>query len=252
MLNGRPDLKDPSRRRLYGRRKGPALSARRKALVDQLLPRVELIIPPGDTAIDVDDLFEDPKDDLWIEIGFGMGEHLAAQAAGNPGIGFIGCEPYLNGIAGLLARIDEDGLSNIRIYADNALDVLEVLPSASVGRIFLLHPDPWHKKRHARRRFVSPGNLDIVARVLRDGGEFRLQTDDPGYVRWAMTHLWARRDFEWLAERAADWRQSPDDWPETRYETKAQISGRPSHYLCFRRTARAAVAAESRSMHERT
>lgn len=237
----RPDLQIRPRR-LYGRRKGPALSARRMALIERLLPELALVLPPDGTAIDVDDLFEGPGDDLWVEIGFGMGEHLAAQAAAHPGVGFIGCEPYLNGIAGLLSRIDESGLNNIRIYGDNALDVLEALPDASVGRVFLLHPDPWHKKRHARRRFISPANMDLIARVLKDDGEFRLQTDAPVYVRWAMMQLSGRQDFEWLAERPGDWRQRPADWPETRYEAKAKSSGRPSHYLCFRRLPRPAAS----------
>lgn len=225
-------------RQLYGRRKGPALSPRRKALVERLLPELALVIGASDETIDPDDLFKDATDDLWIEIGFGMGEHLAAQAAAHPGIGLIGCEPYLNGIAGLLSLIDEGGMQNIRIYCDNALNLMEKLPAASVGKVFLLHPDPWPKKRHRGRRFISPGNMDMVARVLRDEGEFRLQTDEPGYVRWAMLHLSGRRDFEWLAERPADWRQRPRDWPPTRYETKAEVSGRTSHYLCFRRLAR--------------
>lgn len=229
-------------RQLYGRRRGPALSARRKALLETLLPRLELTLDPAGATIDIAALFREARDDLWIEIGFGMGEHLAAQAAAHPGIGFIGCEPYLNGVAGLLSLIDENGLDNIRIYPDNALDVLETVPGASVGRIFLLHPDPWHKSRHARRRFISPANLDIVAGALREGGEFRLQTDDPGYLRWAKRHLAAHGDFEPLAGKAAD---EAEYLPGTRYQTKAQISGRPSHYLCFRRRRRPGRAAGS-------
>lgn len=233
MLSSKPDpLINP--RQLYGRRKGPALSARRKALLETLLPRVELTLDPDAGPIDTGALFTDAKDALWIEIGFGMGEHLAAQAAAQPNIGFIGCEPYLNGIAGLLSLIDEGGLDNIRIYGDNALNVLEALPAASTGRIFLLHPDPWHKRRHARRRFVSPANLDIVAAALCEGGEFRLQTDDPEYLRWAKRHLVAHKDFERVAEKDAD---VPDNLAETRYEAKAQTSGRVSHSLYFRRTA---------------
>lgn len=233
-------------RRLYGRRKGPALSARRKALIKGLLPQVELSLDSpavsgadcGAAAMDVGALFKESMTDLWIEIGFGMGEHLAAQAVAHPAIGFIGCEPYVNGVAGLLSHIDEGGLENIRIYCDNALNLMEALPAASVGRVFLLHPDPWPKKRHERRRFVSPGNMDVVARVLRDGGEFRLQTDETGYVRWAMMTLSMRRDFQWLAEGPGDWRQRPGDWPQTRYEAKARLSGRTSHYLCFERLPR--------------
>lgn len=235
-MNTRPDMQTFSRR-LYGRRKGPALSPRRKGLVRQLLPGIELTLEESTRSLDTGSLFGDAMDDLWVEIGFGMGEHLAAQAVAHPNIGFIGCEPYVNGVAGLLARIDEGHLGNIRIYCDNALNLLEALPAASVGRVFLLHPDPWPKNRHRARRFISPESMDIVARALRPGGEFRLQTDDPGYLRWAMTHLVRRQDFEWLAEHPADWRQRPSDWPQTRYEAKAQVSGRTSHYLCFRRLA---------------
>ncbi len=244
-MTHQPDLQTLSRR-LYGRRRGPALSARRKALIEGLLPQVELNLDSsvatdtdsGAAAINADALFRDSMEDLWVEIGFGMGEHLAAQAVAHPTIGFIGCEPYVNGIAGLLSCIEEGGLENIRIYCDNALNLMEALPAASVGRIFLLHPDPWPKKRHEGRRFVSPGNMDIVARVLRDNGEFRLQTDDAGYVRWAMRNLANRRDFQWLAEGPGDWRQRPGDWPQTRYEAKARLSGRRSHYLCFQRLPR--------------
>lgn len=240
LLTSRPDSHRPSRR-LYGRRKGSALSPRRQALVKRLLPELALDINArcGETGkcIDTGSLFHDACTDLWVEIGFGMGEHLAAQALAHPAIGFIGCEPYVNGVAGLLSLVDEGGMRNVRIYCDNALNLLERLPAASVGRVFLLHPDPWPKKRHAGRRFITPENMDIVARVLRPEGEFRFQTDDPGYLRWAMAHLSRRRDFEWLAEHPADWRQRPGDWPPTRYEAKAQLSGRRSYYLCFRRLA---------------
>lgn len=232
-MGSKPD-RQINPRQLYGRRKGPALSARRKALLETLLPGVELTLDPDAGPIDTGALFADDKDDLWIEIGFGMGEHLAAQAAAHPNIGFIGCEPYTNGVAGLLSLIDEGGMENIRIYGDNALNVLEALPAGSAGRIFLLHPDPWHKRRHAGRRFVSPANLDIVATALRDGGEFRLQTDDPGYLRWAKRHLAAHKNFEMVVEKDVG---APENLAGTRYETKAQTSGRSSHYLCFRRNS---------------
>ncbi|MCH8861836.1 MAG: tRNA (guanosine(46)-N7)-methyltransferase TrmB [Proteobacteria bacterium] len=244
-MTHQPDPQARSRR-LYGRRRGPALSARRKALIRELLPRVELsldspTVPGTDFAaatIDAGALFKENMVDLWVEIGFGMGEHLAAQALAHPTIGFIGCEPYVNGIAGLLSLIDEGGMRNIRIYCDNALNLMEALPAASVGKIFLLHPDPWPKRRHQSRRFVSPGNIDIVARVLRDGGEFRLQTDETGYVRWTMRCLEKRSDFKLLAEGPGGARQRPGDRPRTRYEAKARLSGRRSHTLCFKRLPR--------------
>ena len=171
-----------------------------------------------------------------MEIGFGSGEHLAAQAEARPGTGFVGCEPFLNGVVGALQHIRDRGLSNVRIHMGDALDVLERLPDALLERVYLLHPDPWPKARHAKRRFVNPGPLDLIAAKLRPGGEFRLGTDDPTYCAHAMMLMTARRDFAWRARTARDFLTRPDDWPETRYERKARAKGHEVWYFRYGRT----------------
>jgi len=172
---------------------------------------------------------------LWFEIGFGSGEHLAAQAAANPGVGLIGCEPFLNGVVGALGHIREHDLTNVRLHMGDALDVLERLPDASLSRVFLLHPDPWPKARHAKRRFVNPGPLDLIAAKLAPGGEFRLGTDHAVYCRWALMQMGLRNDFDWLVDSPADWQVRPADWPQTRYETKARRLGHEVWYFRYRR-----------------
>ncbi|MEY3012202.1 MAG: tRNA ((7)-)-methyltransferase [Pseudomonadota bacterium] len=228
-------FKDPSRR-FFGRRKGKNLSGRKQGLMDTLLPGISVQLPEGDAPLDPRTLFETPKRALWLEIGFGKGEHLAWQARANPDVGLVGCEPYLNGVAGLLSHIDQSGIDNIRIYGDDARHVIWKLPDASVERVFLLHPDPWPKARHARRRFVGPKNLDDLARILVDGGEFRVGTDHPIYREWTVLQMSERRDFEWLNAAPEQWVLRPDDWPETRYEAKA-LEGHAT-YFRFRRLPR--------------
>jgi len=224
-------MSDPTTiRRLYGRRSGHSLRRGQAALVEQLLPQVS--VPEGPLGAVA--LFGDERP-LELEIGFGAGEHLAWQAAQHPDRGFIGCEPFLNGVVGALSKIDAGGLSNVRLHMGDALDVVERLPDASLERIFLLHPDPWPKARHAKRRMVNDGPLDLFAAKLKPGGEFRLGTDDPVYCRWSMMIMNRRRDFEWLAESAADFLQRPDDWPQTRYEAKARRKGHEVWYFRYRR-----------------
>lgn len=230
----------PPELRFFGRRKGPALSDRKQGLMDDLLPRISVPVDlekeaaPGD--MDLMAMFELPVRACWLEIGFGKGEHLAWQADHNPDVGLIGCEPYLNGVAGLLTHIEEESINNIRIYGDDARHVLSRLPDASLERVFLIHPDPWPKRRHARRRFVNPPNLDQIARVLVDDGEFRVGTDHPIYREWTAIQMSFRSDFEWLANSPDDWLTRPDDWPETRYEAKA-LEGRAT-YFRYRRMPR--------------
>lgn len=225
--------------RLHGRRKTGKLSARQQKLLEDILPAISLSVerngrirpwPPFGT-----DALNRP---LWMEIGFGKGEHLALQAGTHPDVGFIGAEPFVNGIVALLSEIDKRGLENIRIYPDDARTLIGALPDASLERIFLLHPDPWPKSRHAKRRFINPENLASLARVMADGAELRLQTDHMGYARWALIHLTASSYFQWTAESIADWRDRPDGWPETRYEAKARKDGRSSVYLRFERLPR--------------
>ncbi len=170
---------------------------------------------------------------LELEIGFGKGEHLAFQAAVRPGHGFIGCEPFLDGMVGALGHVDREKLTNVRLHMGDAIEVLERLADASLDRVYLLHPDPWPKARHAKRRFVNPGPIDLVAAKLKPGGEFRLGTDDPVYCRWSLMVMGKRRDFRWLAKTAGDFLDRPDDWPQTRYEAKARKAGREVWYFRY-------------------
>jgi tRNA (guanine-N7-)-methyltransferase len=224
-------------RRLHGRRRGHSLSAKRQRLVDDLLPR--LAVPDGTGRLDARTLFGEDRA-LWLEIGFGGGEHLAWQAERHGDVGFIGAEPYVNGVAALLDAIDGRGLTNIRIQADDIGPVLERLAPASLARVFILFPDPWPKTRHHKRRIVNPATVARLARLMGDGAELRLATDDMAYARRMMAVLAANPDFRWTARRPADWRERPADWPQTRYEAKALRAGRKPAYLRFVRRERGA------------
>ncbi len=229
------------RLQLYGRRHGRPLRRHRSELLESLLPQVALERPEPGTSLSPAPLFDAPVSDVWLEIGFGGGEHLAAQAVANPEIGFIGCEPFINGVAGLLSHIDHEGLTGrVRVLADDARFLLDALPDASIGRCFVLFADPWPKRRHWERRFIGPENLVRLARVLKDGAELRLASDDPGLITWMLEHTWRHPAFEWLARSAEDWRARPADWPQTRYEQKALIAGRTPVFLCFKRRDRSA------------
>ena len=225
-------MNDPTTlRRLYGRRQGHALRQGQATLIEDLLPRVAV---PDTGQLDATRLFGIDRP-MWFEVGFGAGEHMAAQAATNPDVGLIGCEPFLNGVVGALGHVDRGGLTNIRLHMGDALDVLERLPDASLDRLFLLHPDPWPKARHAKRRFVNPGPLDVIAAKLKPGGEFRLGTDHDIYCRWALMQMSKRSDFRWLATSATDWQSRPADWPQTRYEAKARRLGHEVWYFRYQR-----------------
>lgn len=237
------DAEDPSdlpEHQFYGRRRGHPLRSRAADLVGNLLPRIAVPHAAPGARLAIGEIFADPARPLWIEIGFGRGEHLAAQAAANPDVNFIGCEPFINGVAGLLGHLEDRDLTNVRIFADDARYFLPALPDAAVDRLFLLFPDPWPKKRHNKRRFISDENLDEIARILVDGGEFRFATDHMDYCRWGLAHVMRHAAFEWLAEAPADWRDRPLDWVETRYERKALARGESCAYLRFRRTLRQA------------
>jgi tRNA (guanine-N7-)-methyltransferase len=226
-------MNDPATiRRLYGRRQGHKLREGQAALVEDMLPRVSV---PETGPLDARALFGDDRA-LQLEIGFGAGEHLAAQAAAAPATGFIGCEPFLNGVVGALAHLRDDRLDNVRVHMGDALDVVERLPDASLSRVYLLHPDPWRKARHAKRRMVNHGPLDAIAAKLKPGAEFRLGTDDPTYCRWAMMIMNQRSDFTWTADVPRDFLDRPADWPETRYERKARRQGREVWYFRYLRT----------------
>jgi tRNA (guanine-N7-)-methyltransferase len=224
-----PDAK----RRLYGRRRGRKLRAGRRALMDTKLPLLRVALPASGT-IDPRKLFSPPVQEIWFEIGFGAGEHLAAQGAAHPEIGFIGAEVFENGIAKLLAEIENQGLGNIRIFADDALLLLDRLAPVSLGRVFILFPDPWPKERHKKRRIVSRETLDRLARAMRPGAELRLATDDPDYAAWMEEQLGSQDGFAALAQGEGAWAARPADWPVTRYEQKA-VSGGPARFFLYRR-----------------
>jgi tRNA (guanine-N7-)-methyltransferase len=226
------------RKRLYGRRTGKPLRASRQALLDALLPDL-LIELPSEGGLATKDLFAQRRDeacaDCWLEIGFGKGEHLAWQAIHNPDVTFIGCEPYISGMASLVAQIDAGKISNVRLYDDDATLLLEALEPGSLSRVFLLFSDPWPKKRHHKRRFVNHSKLDLFAKVLKSGGELRIATDHAEYGNWIVRHMVKRDDFDWKAECATDWRERTPDWPPTRYEKKAIEQGRTAIYLRYLR-----------------
>lgn len=217
----------------FGRRRGKALRPRQAAHLDDLLPalRIDLDAPPP--AGGLSGLFPAPVDCVRLEIGFGGGEHLLHRARENPDAGFIGVEPFVNSMAKLLAALESHPLSNIRLYDDDAVRLLDWLPPASLSGIDLLYPDPWPKKKHWKRRFVSRTNLDRFARVLKPGSVFRFASDIDSYVNWTLRHVAGHPDLAWTARSAADWRTPFPAWPGTRYEAKAIREGRRPAYLTF-------------------
>ncbi len=218
----------------YGRRKGKPLRVGQANAIEELLPR--LAVDLAREPIDPRGLFAGPVDDVFVESGFGGGEHLIETAKANPRIGLIGAEPFVNGMAKALVAIHEAGLeSNVRLHHADSVLLLDALAPASIGRFYLLYPDPWPKKRHWKRRFVDKGNLDRIARVLRPGGEFRFASDWAPYVDWTLARTAVHPAFEWTATSADDWREPWAGWPGTRYEEKALREGRTPAYLIFRR-----------------
>lgn len=228
------------RRNFYGRFKGKTLKQNQKTYLDEDLASlapgaVDWESNPERMPLDLDGLFGGRP--VWLEIGFGGGEHLVHQAATNPDVGIIGAEPYINGVAMLLGKIRKAGVENLAVHPGDARDLFDVLPDQSVSRAFLLYPDPWPKKRHHRRRFVTPEHLEPLARVMKPGAILRVATDIPDYVRQTLEEV-PKAGFEWLAERPQDWREPWGDWISTRYEQKALREGRTPHYLTFRRQDR--------------
>lgn len=225
--------------RFYGRRHGRRLRQMRSALVQALLPRLQVTLPPNNALLDPRQLFVRPVRAVWLEIGFGAGEHLIAQARANPDVGLIGCEPFINGVATLLADIDQDTPDNLRLFTEDARLLLPRLPDASLERVFLLFPDPWPKSRHHRRRFITKATVSALVRLIAPGGELRVATDHVGYARWTLLHLCsdaaAADAFVWMARRPQDWRRPPADWVATRYQRKAQAAGASPIFLSFRR-----------------
>jgi tRNA (guanine-N7-)-methyltransferase len=230
-------MSEPEKNRggaFFGRRKGHPLRPHQAALMQTLLPRLALALdapPPGPLAA----LFTHPVDDVRLEIGFGGGEHLCAEAAAHPRTGFLGCEPFVNGMAKALALIEAGSLANIRLHFGDAADLVAWLPDASLARVDLLYPDPWPKRRHWKRRFVQEHSVAALARVLRPDGEFRFVSDWPAYAEWVLERLTRSPRFAWTAEQADDWRQPWPGFTSTRYEAKAKQAGRVPCYLVFRR-----------------
>ena len=221
-------------RAFFGRRKGHKLRAHQADLVAQLLPRLSLDIT-GSQATDLTGLFGAPVDEVRLEIGFGGGEHLIAEAQAFLNTGFIGCEPYVNGMAKILTLIETNEIRNIRLFAGDASELLDWLPAQSLSRIDLIHPDPWPKRRHWKRRFVQDATIAQMARVLKVDGEFRFVSDISDYCAWTLEHFMRARQFIWTAERASDWREPWPDYTMTRYGRKAEREGRMAAYLQFRK-----------------
>ena len=233
---GHPETGAPWRN-FYGRRHGKTLNDNQRAYLDEDLATLSLgnvtwNDNPERRPIDIATLFGGR--DIWLEVGFGSGEHIVHQAVRHPEVGLIGCEPFINGVATLLGKIRRAAVGNIAIHPGDVRDLFDVLPEESVSRTFLLYPDPWPKRRHHRRRFVTAEHLEPLARVMRSGGQLRVATDIPDYVRQTLEEVPAC-GFEWAAERASDWRQPWDDWLSTRYEQKALREYRTPQYLTFHR-----------------
>ena len=228
------------REQFYGRRKGRPLRAGQRERRTTLLPQLSFVLPESG-ILDPASLFPEPQREIWLEIGFGGGEHLAEQAERHPEIGFIGCELFENGIVKLLGEIDRRDLANIRICSDDARTLLATLAPCSIARIFILFPDPWPKARHHKRRLIAPATLDRLAEIMTDRAELRLATDDPSYLSWMLECVTNHPAFCWTARRPADWRERPADWPATRYEEKARKAGRAPSFLRFVRRPRRTV-----------
>ena len=220
----------------FGRRKGHKLRSHQTDLIENLLPRLALDIgaPAPENSCEI---FETPLEDVRLEIGFGGGEHLIAEALAFPNTGFIGCEPYVNGMAKILTQIEAHNVGNVRLFAGDAAELLAWAPAQSLSRIDLIHPDPWPKRRHWKRRFVQDATVAAMARVIKGGGEFRFVCDIDDYVAWTLSHLLRAPDFAWLAERADDWRLPWGGYTMTRYGRKAEREGRKAAYLRFERSS---------------
>ncbi|PCI37529.1 MAG: tRNA (guanosine(46)-N7)-methyltransferase TrmB [Rhodospirillaceae bacterium] len=227
------DITVPGYLRSFGRRQAKKLSPARERLMNSLLPKIAV-----KTDTPIRDQFPSNIRELWLEIGFGGGEHLSTQARQNPDVGIVGCEPFIDGVAKLLAQIHEADVQNVRVHGDDARETFSCIGEGDLDRVFVLFPDPWRKSRHHKRRFIQTQVLDQFAKMLKDGGEFRFASDHMDYVRWTLAHVMRHPDFEWLAESPEDWRVPPTDWVRTRYEEKALGKGDACVYLRFRRKNR--------------
>ena len=218
--------------RLYGRSSSHKLRAGQAELIDTLLPAISV---PAEGDLTAQVLFGDDRP-LHFEIGFGGGEHLAHRADLLPDHGFIGCEPFLNGVAQALTHVRDERLANVRLWMGDALDPLRRVPDGALTMLYLLHPDPWPKTRHAKRRMMNDGPIDLIASKMKSGGEFRVATDDPTYLDWLLMVM-ARHEhqFEWVNDKPGEWLTYPSGWIETRYAAKARRQGRIPHQFRYRR-----------------
>jgi tRNA (guanine-N7-)-methyltransferase len=221
-------------RTFFGRRKGHKLRKRQAELFDTLLPRLAIDLS-GPAPAELRALFAEPVDDVELEIGFGGGESMIAQAMARPRTGIIGIEPFANGMAKALAAIERESLANVRLHFEEAASLIAWLPDGSVGRVDLIHPDPWPKRRHWKRRFVQEATGAELARILRGGGELRFATDVADYAAWTLQRLLRSTAFDWTAETADDWRRPWPGFLPTRYHAKAAREERPTCFLIFRR-----------------
>ncbi|HEX3424029.1 MAG TPA: tRNA (guanosine(46)-N7)-methyltransferase TrmB [Sphingomicrobium sp.] len=218
--------------RLYGRSSGHKLRRGQQELIDKLLPQIEV---RSEGEVSARSLFGNERV-LHFEIGFGSGEHLADRADMLPDHGFVGAEPFLNGVAGALAHIRDKGLRNVRLWRGDGLEILQRIPDGALSFVYLLHPDPWPKARHSKRRMVNDRPIDLFAAKLKPGGEFRLATDDPTYLTWSLMIMQRHhQQFDWLAERPCDFLEPSGGWIETRYGAKSRREGRQPYYLRYRR-----------------
>ena len=225
---------EAERRAFFGRRSSHKLYSTQQKLVEELLPHIEIDLEKGQP--DLNRLFGDRvQAPLFLEIGYGGGEHLARHARTHPENNYIGCEPFMGGVGKMLSYIDRQALENVRLYREDALHLLRALPANAVSGAYLLYPDPWPKKKHHKRRFVNPVTLGQLARILKPGAEFRVATDIEDYATWVLAHIVRSDEFSWHPKAASEWRTPWADWEPTRYEQKAKREGRASFYFSFYR-----------------
>lgn len=222
--------------RSYGRRKSKTLSSKRSLALEEIIPLygIEKDIIKQDKNINPAELFTFKPKEVWFEIGFGSGEHLVHQALNNPEVGLIGCEPFINGVSALCVSIKEHNIKNILIWDDDARLLMDKMNSHSLDKLFLLHPDPWPKTKHHKRRFVQKETLDAFSKLLKDGAEFRTATDHKALAQWMMEKIYFHPNFTWKASCANDWNTPPDDWTATRYCNKGKSKNHIQVYLNFK------------------
>ncbi len=217
----------------YGRRTARPLTERKQHLMNTLLPRIRVPLDPQHiTPLDMQNLFPQATS-YWLEIGFGGGEHCAAQAIRHPHIGILASEPFIDGVAKLVTLIDENKIENIALWDDDARLLMQAIPDASLERVFILFPDPWPKAKHHKRRIVSPETLNMLARIMKQGAELRLATDHVAYSEWMIEQMTQDERFYWTAETPEDWQNPPEDWVKTRYQEKAERQGRSAIFLRY-------------------